>query len=122
VSPNWNGRRGAVTWGDGSAGVSGPVSADNSLVGASPQDLVGYDGVAPLSNGNYLVASGGLNGRRWAVSTGGATPAATAPASPRSNAQSSPPPGLGAPPASGSCPTRGSSWLEVRIGTAGAGR
>jgi hypothetical protein len=40
-SQNWNGRRGAVTWGSGSAGVSGPVSQDNSLVGSDPNDDVG---------------------------------------------------------------------------------
>jgi len=32
-SPYWNGQRGAATWGDGSAGVTGPVDATNSLVG-----------------------------------------------------------------------------------------
>jgi hypothetical protein len=32
VSPSWNGR-GAVTWGDGTVGITGPVDETNSLVG-----------------------------------------------------------------------------------------
>ena len=48
---------GAVTWGDGTGGSVGPVSAANSLVGASTGDFVGNAGVTALSNGNYVVAS-----------------------------------------------------------------
>jgi hypothetical protein len=55
LSPHWNGV-GAVTWADGNSGVSGEVSAANSLVGATPGDWVGY-GVVVLANGNYVVAS-----------------------------------------------------------------
>ncbi len=59
VSPNWDngglGDVGAVTWIDGSAGLTGPVSAANSLIGATPGDMAGYDGIRTLSNGNYLV-------------------------------------------------------------------
>jgi hypothetical protein len=32
-SPNWDGNRGAATWGDGTIGIIGPVSDQNSLVG-----------------------------------------------------------------------------------------
>jgi hypothetical protein len=60
-SPQWNGQEGAVTWGDGTRGVSGPVSADNSLVGGNVgqgiPDMVGSGGVTALSNGNYVVVS-----------------------------------------------------------------
>ena len=60
-SPNWtNGAAagaGAVTWGSGTAGVSGAVSATNSLVGSTASDYVGSDGVTALSNGNYVVSS-----------------------------------------------------------------
>jgi hypothetical protein len=63
-SLNWNGRRGAVTWGSGSTGVSGPVSDANSLVGSNPYDQVGINGVTPLSNGNYVVSSSDWNGSR----------------------------------------------------------
>ena len=66
-SPNWdNGAAagaGAVTWGSGTAGVSGVVSAANSLVGSSAGDRVGCaddsctNGMTVLSNGNYLVVS-----------------------------------------------------------------
>ena len=48
---------GAVTWGSGTAGVSGVVSAANSLVGSTANDQVGYGGVTALSNGNYVVRS-----------------------------------------------------------------
>ena len=40
-SPYWNGDRGAVTWGNGSTGISGTISAANSLVGSNPGDEVG---------------------------------------------------------------------------------
>ena len=48
---------GAVTWGSGNNGVSGPVSSINSLVGGQANDRVGSLGVTTLSNGNYLVGS-----------------------------------------------------------------
>jgi hypothetical protein len=60
-SPLWsNGsadNAGAVTWGDGTNGTVGPVSAANSLVGRTAGDLVGYDPVVPLNNGNYVMGS-----------------------------------------------------------------
>ena len=52
---------GAVTFGNGLQGVSGPVSAANSLVGTSPGDLVGLDSVVSLPNGNYVVVSSAWN-------------------------------------------------------------
>lgn len=42
ISPNWNHNRGAVTLVNGSTGLSGTVSADNSLVGTQVNDHVGY--------------------------------------------------------------------------------
>ena len=52
-SPNWdNGaaaNAGAATWGDGTRGITGTVSAANSLVGG--------DEVVALANGNYVVSS-----------------------------------------------------------------
>jgi hypothetical protein len=84
-SPNWNGAgrmpvatgRGAVTWGDGSIGVSGIVSEANSLIGTNPTDQVGYDGVVPLANGNYLIRSPYWNGSfgalTWANGSTGIT-------------------------------------------------
>jgi hypothetical protein len=54
VSPQWNGSLGAVTWGNGTTGISGTVSAANSLVGSSIKE---DNGVVPLSNGNYVVAN-----------------------------------------------------------------
>ena len=61
-SPFWsNGaltRAGAATWASGSIGLVGIVSADNSLVGSTAGDMIGSDGIVPLSNGNYVVASG----------------------------------------------------------------
>ena len=66
-SPEWaNGAAadaGAVTWGDGTKGVTGTVSAANSLVGSTAGDQVGsyefgwWYGVTALANGNYVVGS-----------------------------------------------------------------
>lgn len=59
-SPDWdNGAAidaGAATFCLGTTGVSGAVSATNSLVGTSTNDKVGY-GVDALANGNYVVGS-----------------------------------------------------------------
>lgn len=60
ASPFWSGGAssvGAVTWGDGAAGVAGAVSATNSLVGSSALDQVGAGGITVLTNGNYVVSS-----------------------------------------------------------------
>ena len=58
-SPQWSEGviffQGAVTWGSGTTGVSGPVSAANSLVGTSESDSVGAFPSIPLPNGNYVV-------------------------------------------------------------------
>ena len=60
-SPGWdNGAAndaGAVTFGSGTTGVAGPVSATNSLVGTTADDVVGSFGVTPLEGGNYVVRS-----------------------------------------------------------------
>jgi Repeat of unknown function (DUF5650) len=64
-SPTWdNGAAtdmGAITWGSGTAGVTGPVSATNSLVGSAANDFVGGGGVTALSDGNYVVSSPNWN-------------------------------------------------------------
>jgi hypothetical protein len=62
LSPDWNGGRGAVTFGSGTAGVTGAVSSSNSLVGSTPDttttgDHVGGGFIVPLPGGNYLVLS-----------------------------------------------------------------
>lgn len=61
LSPDWsNGaakRAGAATWVDGSGLRSGFVSEQNSLVGTTPDDALGYYGSARLANGNYVIAS-----------------------------------------------------------------
>ncbi|WP_311272960.1 MBG domain-containing protein [Rhizobium sp. WCS2018Hpa-8] len=48
---------GAVTWGDGTTGISGSISANNSLVGTTQNDQVGASGITALTNGNYVVSS-----------------------------------------------------------------
>jgi len=48
---------GAVTWGNGSSGTSGVISAANSLIGTMENDQVGVGGVTALSDGNYVVSS-----------------------------------------------------------------
>jgi hypothetical protein len=59
-SPHWtNGlaaNAGAGTWANGRSGLTGEVSAQNSLVGLDPGDRVGTS-VASLANGNYVVMS-----------------------------------------------------------------
>jgi hypothetical protein len=64
-SPVWdNGAivdAGAVTFASGAGGLSGVVSAANSLVGSSTSDNVGISGVAALSTGNYVVQSSSWN-------------------------------------------------------------
>jgi hypothetical protein len=80
-SPNWDnglvGNAGAVTWGSGTTGVSGPVSAANSLVGSQGANYVGYDGVTALNSGNYVVSShlwdNGVASDAGAVSMGDGT-------------------------------------------------
>jgi hypothetical protein len=59
-SPQWgdgvNTKLGAATWGDGATGLTGPVSAANSLIGTTALDGVSGT-VTALSNGNYVVVS-----------------------------------------------------------------
>lgn len=47
---------GAVTWGNGVTGTTGVVSASNSLVGGTVDDILGQRVVA-LNNGHYVVGS-----------------------------------------------------------------
>ena len=72
-SRDWNGSRGAVTWGSATAGFIGggtvTISAANSLVGSTADDRVGRDDLTLLSNGNYVVSSSSWAG---AVVDGGA--------------------------------------------------
>ncbi len=60
ANPNWDGDKtadvGAVTWIDGSSGLSGPISTSNSLVGTSADDAVGNQ-ITALPDGNYVVSS-----------------------------------------------------------------
>ena len=57
-SPMWdNGAAtdaGAATFGSGASGVSGEISAANSLVGSTAGDSVNW--IQPLANGNYVVS------------------------------------------------------------------
>ena len=66
VSDKWhNGAHvhaGAATWANGTATLTGTVSAANSLVGSSDNDVVGNPGVFPLADGNYVVSSAYWNG------------------------------------------------------------
>jgi hypothetical protein len=64
---------GAVTWGNGTTGTSGAVSAANSLVGSLMGDTVGSAGVTALTNGNYVVDSEQWNGEEGAVTWGNGT-------------------------------------------------
>lgn len=74
LSPGWHSGTasyaGAATWGDGLTGVTGVVSAANSLVGRMTNDNVAAYGVAVLANGNYVVRS--YNWNNGSTSTVGA--------------------------------------------------
>ncbi|WP_176442372.1 MBG domain-containing protein [Noviherbaspirillum humi] len=48
---------GAVTWGNGTSGITGAISSSNSLIGSQANDQVGYAGITVLSNDNYVVKS-----------------------------------------------------------------
>ncbi|MEQ9667645.1 CHAT domain-containing protein [Coleofasciculus sp. G2-EDA-02] len=63
---------GAVTWGDGSVGITGAVTPTNSLVGTQNDDRVGFDGVVALTNGNYVVSSSSLDNPDTGASQAGA--------------------------------------------------
>ncbi len=72
---NWDGSEGAVTWGSGTAGITGAISATNSLLGSAEYDRVG-ELVIPLTNGNYVVDSfdwgpGGAGAVTWGDGTEG---------------------------------------------------
>lgn len=60
-SPDWDNGSiedvGAVTFVNGTTGMTGVVSAANSLIGTSEDDSIGYAGVTALTNGNYVVSS-----------------------------------------------------------------
>ena len=71
-SLNWNGARGAVTWGNGSGGTVGVVSSVNSLVGSTASDQIGSSGVIALNNGNYVVASSGWDNPTGPIANAGA--------------------------------------------------
>jgi len=74
ISPSWNNGTatyaGAVTWGDGSTGITGAVSSSNSLVGSSNYDQIGSSGVKSLTAGDYLVSSTYWNSYAGAVTLG----------------------------------------------------
>jgi len=70
ASPNWSGKIGAATWGNGSTGTTGAVSSSNSLVGSTANDQVSVSGITALTNGNYLVASANWNGAIGAATWG----------------------------------------------------
>lgn len=86
VSSNWSFKKGAVTFGNGTTGITGVLSAGNSLVGTEDRSYVGLDGVTVLPNGNYVVVSSqwgnasfyGLGAVTWGSGTAGVTGAVSA--------------------------------------------
>ncbi|MFW3327962.1 beta strand repeat-containing protein, partial [Aliarcobacter butzleri] len=69
----WSANKGAVTFGSGTTGIVGEVSSDNSLVGTTNNDSVGYNGIVALSNGNYVVRSSSWSANKGAVTFGSGT-------------------------------------------------
>lgn len=75
---------GAVTWGNGTTGITGTVSIINSLIGSTANDLVGNPRPTVLPNGNYVVgtsnwdrvdggAVAGVGAATWGSGTTGIT-------------------------------------------------
>ena len=72
ASPDWDNNStqnvGAATFGNGTTGITGFISASNSLIGSTANDQVGSNaasislGIFPLTNGNYVVVSSGWDG------------------------------------------------------------
>ncbi|MBK8466774.1 MAG: hypothetical protein IPL32_13170 [Chloracidobacterium sp.] len=62
-SPFWNNGViadvGAVSFGNGTTGVTGAITASNSYIGGTADDRIGdiFNGVTALANGNYLISS-----------------------------------------------------------------
>ncbi len=60
-SPDWDSGTthdvGAVTWGNGTSGAAGVVSAANSLIGTKANDGVGGGSVVATTDGHYVVLS-----------------------------------------------------------------
>lgn len=75
ASGNWNGYRGAATWASGTAGMTGTVTAGNSLIGTLANDQIGSHGVTPLTNGSFVVKSPDWNDSRGAATWGSGTAA-----------------------------------------------
>jgi hypothetical protein len=67
----------AITFGNGTTGITGVVSAANSLVGAEPGDSIGGGGLTLLPNGNYLEISPDFEGGLGAVTFGSGTTGVT---------------------------------------------
>ncbi len=65
ISPYWDNASlidaGAITWVNGSIGISGTISSSNSLIGGNANDQIGYnnngDSDVSLSNGNFVVGA-----------------------------------------------------------------
>jgi filamentous hemagglutinin family protein len=68
-SSDWNNQAGAVTMGNGATGISGVVSASNSLVGAASGDSIGSGGITVLTQkAGYVIDSPLFNNHAGAVS------------------------------------------------------
>ncbi|MCB1589268.1 MAG: hypothetical protein KDI56_10240, partial [Xanthomonadales bacterium] len=80
-SLNWDddeiANAGAVTFGSGTNGITGVVSAANSLIGSKQNDYVGGARATALTNGNYVVLSpfwdDGVSSNVGAVTLGSGT-------------------------------------------------
>jgi hypothetical protein len=74
ASPEWDGAEaadvGAATWGSGSSGVAGEISATNSLIGSTFDDAIAQF-IVTLPGGRYVVASPYWNARAGAATWGG---------------------------------------------------
>ena len=66
-SPNWNGASGAITWADGTSGITGTISTANSLTGDTAGDQVGNGFLSSLGSNKYYFRSANWHGGKGAV-------------------------------------------------------
>lgn len=71
MTPSWdngaNADVGAITWVDGTVGITGTISSANSLTGTNVNDRVGSSNAKVLANGHVVVTSTSWNANAGAV-------------------------------------------------------
>lgn len=88
---------GAATFGNGTTGLIGPVTTENSLHGTTADDFVTNNGITALVDGNYTVSSGAWDGgvaNAGAVTFGDGLAGTTGPVTTSNSVIGTPPGGI----------------------------